>query len=254
MILVYAFLIITLALVLSYATVGGGARNHVNVGGASGEAIGEIHYRPGDWNCPDNCQIQHSHNCYTYVLNDLHPEVISECEERKKTDGKDCNDMFHQPGFYHQKYRLGKKISEITPNGGEMMNCARLLGQVKKDNDGIIEFSKPKDGHGVPEQWGAQDKCPDGYYMGALTIDPGRMYHFYRRDQWDPHSGKYYWSHKDGGAKATNLDSSGRRITDPNIANRKYSKYNYSEVCPYFCLPQNNVKQTRSDHRSQDGV
>ena len=55
MILVYAFLIITLALVLSYATFGGGSRNHVNVGGASGDmdsnlqAIGEINYRPFSW-------------------------------------------------------------------------------------------------------------------------------------------------------------------------------------------------------------
>ena len=87
-----------------------------------------------------------------------------------------------------------------------------------------------------------------GYYMGALTIDPSNMYHFYRRDQIGK-DGKYYWSHKDGGAKATRLDASNKPITDPAKADRKYEKYNYSEVCPYFCIPENNISNTLSTHR-----
>ena len=206
-----------------------------------------IGYHPERWNCQkDNteCQRQKSHNCYTYVLDDLHSDVIEECEDRIQK-GQECNNMFHQPGHYYQKKYLGRKGDNIKRNGNDKMNCPKLMQQLKRDNHGVILFEK---------NLGGQDKCPPGYYMGALTIDPGKMYHFYRRDQWDKCNNKYYWSHKDGGAKATNLDSAGNRITDPATANRKYNKYNYSEVCPYFCVPGNNAvgianPDTLSDHR-----
>lgn len=228
--------------------------------GAAGETVDTISvsphigYHPEKWNCDgekkgtkgkkgtdgDNCDIQHSHNCYTYVLDDQNPDTVDECKDRKG-EGEACNDMFHQPGHYYQKCVKGKKNSEIIPNGHENLNCDSLIDQVKRDNKDIILFDQSVDG---------QKSCPDGYYMGALTVDPGRMYHFYRRDQWSMDQGKYYWSHKDGGAKATNLDASGKQITDPAKANRKYNKYNYSEVCPYFCVPENNLRDTLSTHRS----
>ena len=59
-----------------------------------------IGYHPEKWNCNsnsnsnnnsqskkdggDNCNIQHSHNCYTYVLDDQNPDTIDECTSRKK--------------------------------------------------------------------------------------------------------------------------------------------------------------------------
>ena len=67
-----------------------------------------IGYHPERWNCQkDNteCQRQKSHNCYTYVLDDLHSDVIEECEDRIQK-GQECNNMFHQPGHYYQKKYL----------------------------------------------------------------------------------------------------------------------------------------------------
>ena len=116
------------------------------------------------------------------MLDDQNPDTIDECTSRKKK-GEHCSDMFHQPGHYYQKCVQDKKHSEITPNSSDKLNCSSLIDQVKRDNRGIIIFDQPVDGQ----------KCrPDGYYMGALTVDPGRMYHFYRRDQWSMEEGKYY--------------------------------------------------------------
>tara|TARA_B100001094_G_scaffold212981_1_gene206934 strand:+ start:538 stop:1146 length:609 start_codon:yes stop_codon:yes gene_type:complete len=75
-------------------------------------------------------------------------------------------------------------------------------------------------------------ECPCDYYRVALVLDnegKKRDYHWYRKDN----NGLY--SHKPGGNKATNLDASKKTILDPEIANRKYKKYNYNTFCGYAC-------------------
>ena len=78
-----------------------------------------------------------------------------------------------------------------------------------------------------------------GFYPVALVCDPGVDYHWYRQDD----NGK--WSHKPGSTDATNVDASGKPITDPKAANRDYSASggpNYSQFCGYFYVPAGGIK------------
>ena len=57
-------------------------------------------------------------------------------------------------------------------------------------------------------------------------------YHFYRRDR------DGMWSHKVGHEPATNLDSSGRTITDPRTANRAQ----FTEFCGSYCVDRSALR------------
>lgn len=73
-----------------------------------------------------------------------------------------------------------------------------------------------------------------GYYPVALVMDPGVDYHWYRLDN------NGTWSHKPGHGDATNVDASGKPITNPETANRNYSgtsRVNYSQFCGYYYVP-----------------
>jgi RHS repeat-associated protein len=75
--------------------------------------------------------------------------------------------------------------------------------------------------------------CPDCYHKVFLVIsrEPNPDYHWYRQDR------DRSWSHKPGLGQATNLDSSGQPIPNPERADRSYPKYNYTEECGYLCAP-----------------
>lgn len=60
----------------------------------------------------------------------------------------------------------------------------------------------------------ASSVTPDGRTKIALAIWPGRDYHWYRRDA------NGMWTHKLGSDPASNLDSSGNPITNPETADR----------------------------------
>jgi hypothetical protein len=81
-----------------------------------------------------------------------------------------------------------------------------------------------------------------GYYPVALVIDPDPVdgdYHWYRQAE------DGTWSHKPGWSTATNLDASGKPITDPKAADRDYSVTggnNYSTFCGYFYVPADTIK------------
>jgi hypothetical protein len=68
-------------------------------------------------------------------------------------------------------------------------------------------------------------ECPSDMAKMALVIRPGHDYHWYRRDT------NGLWSHKPGGAHATNLDNSGNVIRDPRTADRG----NYTDFVGFFC-------------------
>jgi RHS repeat-associated protein len=82
---------------------------------------------------------------------------------------------------------------------------------------------------------GTDGNCPDGYHKIFLTIDPNSDFHFYRQDN------NGAWSHKRGIDPVSNVDSKGIVITDPDKANRNYSRLwglsgnNYSESCGLYC-------------------
>ncbi|HEV2740662.1 MAG TPA: hypothetical protein VGU66_19025 [Candidatus Elarobacter sp.] len=105
---------------------------------------------------------------------------------------------FAQPGRAH-----GKIITSMDCN--TVMLCAIA--------DGLTQTQ----GFNAPLGSGA------GWYV-ALVIWPLEDYHWYRQDA------DGCWSHKTGGAAATNLDNSGNQISDPQTCDRG----EYTTFCTYM--------------------
>ena len=88
------------------------------------------------------------------------------------------------------------------------------------------------------------EKCQKNYYKGAMVVDPGSTFHFYRQDK------DGTWSHKPGTLRISTKDAEDLPIYTPHTANRDYTKpsdpdaINYTGFCGYYCIP-NNIK-TRS--------
>ena len=71
----------------------------------------------------------------------------------------------------------------------------------------------------------ASAECPCKKDKIALVVAPGFDFHWYRLG-FDG-----MWSHKPGGTQATDVDSSGNPISNPETANRGV----YTDFCGYFC-------------------
>jgi hypothetical protein len=166
-------------------------------------------YEPETWN--DNPNIKKSHNCYSYMLNNQ-----SGCLENLCEIGN-CKYINPQPGHY-------SGITTFVDT--KKTTCDKLEMRMMSDNP-YIENSDLK------------TKCKDGFYKTGLAIDPKKQYHFYRQDS------NGYWSHKDGGRPATNIDASNQLILDPAQSNRNYTKYNYTDWCGYYCVPNQNTNMSR---------
>jgi len=173
----------------------------------------EPNYEPEKWN--SNEYIRKSHNCYSYVLNDIAPSLKEFCKNSK------CSAINPQPGHYSG---YTKKVNKNDTS------CKSLIKRVLIDNPNIYIT-------------GFENKCADNYYKGALTVEPNNSYHFYRQDK------NGYWSGKDGGGKATNLDASSNLIKDPQKADRTYNHSDFSEFCNYFCIPKNSYLDTKTARR-----
>lgn len=181
---------------------------------------GEPNYEPDLWN--DNNDIQYSHNCYSYFLNDINQNLKCLCKNGE------CKYINPQPGHYTRDIKV--KLENTT--------CNIIEARVFEDNPQIFKIN-------------FDEKCPPDFYKGALTVDPKYQYHFYRQDS------NGYWSHKDGGLPATNKDASENLIYDPKEADKNYPKkkkpVNYSEFCNYYCVPNNNNWDTVFSRRNLDG-
>lgn len=170
-------------------------------------------YQPAIWNTDPH--ITNSHNCYAYFLNKIDPTLREEC---RKTNCDNRNKLKPQPGHYSRKHHpIGKRHHLYT--------CRNMVKRVLDDNPHVYRTTKAK-------------PCPKDYYKGALAVDPGNTYHFYRQDR------DMTWSHKDGSFPATNVDASGKPIIDVEQANRDYGYrkedkkvINYTDFCGYFCIP-----------------
>lgn len=81
-----------------------------------------------------------------------------------------------------------------------------------------------------------EKKCPANTSKIALVVDESEDYHFFRQDS------NGYWSHKPGGRRVTNLDASGHRIWNPQLADYNYTNgegyLNYDIFCSYMCVPR----------------
>ncbi len=190
----------------------------------------EPDYNPADWSHP---YIEGSHNCYAYFLNDRKDSIKTKCKEiclknNKKGCPKkdsDCQDLIPQPGDYYLLNKYGNTKKKETK-----YSCPNMHRKIQSDN---------------PEVFSSKllEKCPANYYKGAMVVDPGNTFHFYRQNK----DGS--WSHKPGILPVDNKDASKRPIAIPHFANRDYtnvddSEIKYSDFCGYYCIPANSYFET----------
>jgi hypothetical protein len=107
-------------------------------------------------------------------------------------------------------------------SGGQYtsLDCANV--RTAAQNDGLTTVTDP-------------NNCPAGTWPVALVVAPGLDYHWYRRNA------DGTWSHKPGRKCATNKDSSGNPITDPQTADRRIRLRGggfhpgYTDFCGFMC-------------------
>jgi hypothetical protein len=239
---------------------------------------GEPPWQPNLWNNPRNMKIKATHNCYSYMLNDLHtiPRV----------HGKP------QPGAYAKL--------QLLINSSNRLNCNQVRKGVCADNPYVRVLSCKK---------GLHYRCKPGYYKGFMMVAPGVDFHFARQDNrmisvyrkmhrdivlyklklptdkrklvnlylnyinsTIPNILKlardiypniksrkqllkavfktsHTWSHKPGASNATDKDASGNYILNPLTANWNYSNQggiNYNKHCCFFEIPSNYTHDTFS--------
>jgi hypothetical protein len=159
------------------------------------------------WN--NTANLTESHNCYTYAINTIDPDLIKDCNK-----DPECDVGFPQPG-----YEAGYKRWIDQKDKG----CADLVSRLWGDNPKIkaTQF---------------ETKCPYGTSKIALIIDPKRDYHFLRQDP------DGYWSHKPGALSVRRTDASDRPIIRPDRGLFLYKDNKepllYSKFCGYFCVPR----------------
>ena len=107
------------------------------------------------------------------------------------------------PGLYNSDYK-----------------CNTFYERIMKDNPTayLTTFNEP---------------CKKGFHKIYLAIDQKKHdkdYHFYRQDD----SG--YWSHKPGRQDVVNYDANGKKIKNPEKANRNYKYYQYKNSCGFLCV------------------
>jgi hypothetical protein len=189
-------------------------------------------YDPEKWKHP---YIEGSHNCYTYFLNDQIKAVKDRCDELCKKHGNNCpkkieqcSNLKPQPGHYNNLLMKGN--IDMGPN---KYTCPLMEGRITGDNKAIkkVRFDQ---------------KCPNYHYKGAMVVDPGHTYHFYRQNK------DSTWSHKPGTLPITNKDANDKVIYVPHNADRNYNKnakkdgINYVDFCGYYCVPNNKYINTHA--------
>jgi len=172
-------------------------------------------------------QLRESHNCYSYLLNLKSPEAENLCMMEYENLNY-CRRS--QPG-----YAAGYDVLEK-----ENLTCPEVMMRTLADNPEIkpTTFEQP---------------CELDSYKGALVVDPGNDYHYYRLND------EGYWTHKAGYKPSSAYDAKGKLIYNPQEASRNYGRLNYSDFCGYFCVPRQNTKKRmyhkplrkRSKHKRQ---
>ncbi len=181
----------------------------------------EIPYNPDEWNKIPN--VKNSHNCYTYFLDNKVKAIKEKCKKLTDANKEDkCSDLKPQPGDFYLLLNKGSLDDKVRN-----YNCKDMSKKILNDNPSIQKTSFDK-------------KCPSGSYKGAMVVDPGNTFHFYRQNA------DSTWSHKPGVLNVTNVDASGNPIYFPHLANRNYkenkeSGINYTDFCGYYCIPRKGV-------------
>ncbi|HVZ93486.1 MAG TPA: dockerin type I domain-containing protein [Phycisphaerales bacterium] len=160
----------------------------------------------GDWNGNGPPNEQDRNNCYNYGTN------------KKQPAGEPAKG---QPG-------------RATGGEADAMACQDVKNAAMRD--GLIFIGNPPAGQPEPE-------CPPGTCKVFLVVQPGKDYHWYRKN------GDGTWSHKPGLRKATTKDSAQppQEITDPRTADRRRTledgtpigvagQAGYTDACGYMCV------------------
>ena len=174
----------------------------------------EPKYDPEKWNL--NNDIEYSHNCYAYALDDINESLKNDC-----IDNDECDDLKPQPG-----YVCNKKFKSNN-------YCKNVENKMLCDNPSIYKINNKN------------HPCIKNYYKIGLatSIKPNKDYHFYRQDK------DSFWSHKPGGTEVISYDASYNIIEDPEISNRDYvqdgGNYNYNDWCGFYCVPSNDYFDTK---------
>lgn len=148
----------------------------------------------------ENPKYKKYNNCYAYASRNL----------KSNLKGK------LQPG----------QLSNQRPLVPDEYSCSNFKRLIAYDNPGTLFMNENR-------------PCPCGYTKAFLTLDvkePYRDFHFYRED-YDPITKQFIWSHKPGSLSAKQTDGSGRLIHDPRTANRNELPYEYEVDCGYMCFP-----------------
>ena len=176
--------------------------------------------------------VEGSHNCYVYFLDDIVTYTFEQCElickKNNNCDEKnsECSKLKPQPGKHAFYNNLRNEMNRT-------FTCKGMIKGILDDNPSIKKINN------------FSEKCPKGYYKGALVIEKNRTYHFYRQDK------DSSWSHKPGTLPITKKDASGNDIYVPHLADMNYNKLNngginYDTFCSYFCIPSNSVYDTKA--------
>jgi hypothetical protein len=141
-------------------------------------------------------------------------------ENCDKNNGKNCRQYFPQPGALHG--------DRNALNASDRRTCSNVDKLIMADIPGLLHSSY-------------HEKCPARTSKGAMVVDEGNDYHFFRQDS------DGMWSHKDGSNKVKRYDALKRRIFDPELASRDYtwqgSDLNYDDFCAFYCVPRDHEIQ-----------
>lgn len=179
-------------------------------------------YDPDIWNNPLVIKV---YNCFAYAFNIRDKSQEKRCKEMTK-----CDVPFHQPGSISKYPSISKQKQKTCPN-----MIARMMG----DNPSILPSA-------------FELKCPAHMSKIALMVDPKQDYHFVKQDPPDPFTHEKekekaigYFSGKSGELPVTNLDATGHKIFDVELANFNYEtkseNLKYTEFCGYFCVSRKHV-------------
>lgn len=136
-------------------------------------------------------------NCYSYALNDKENRPWKE----------------QQPGFI-------SGIDKYSKINKDDYKCPTIIQRIKADVPNSILTT-------------CTNQCPVGMRKIAVAVDPGKDYHFYRKDQ-NLSDGESTWSHKRGKLTPEQLENG----QEPWTIKRQHgnSDYYYKNFCGCLCV------------------
>ena len=208
----------------------------------------EPKYDPPHWK---KKSIKGSHNCYAYFLDDHIEKVKQKCYKICESNGypkhicdtknnavNGCSNLKPQPGDYAAEHEIDGFKSNRT------YTCDAMEEKILKDSWNENHPSGTPKSNIYKVKF--EKSCNPNYYKGAMVIQKGKTYHFYRQDD------NVRFSHKQGTLEVENKDASGNPIYVPHLADIDYNKtkrpggISYDNFCGYYCIPRNGFLKTHA--------